>query len=82
MIMHKWVTPTRYYQLDASQDLFGVWIITRTWKGRFSKKGNSKTISVDNINHVELFISRIHKQRIKRGYTLLEYAPCPATINI
>jgi hypothetical protein len=77
MLSYEWITDTRYYRLELMQDLFGVWIITRTWRGRYSKCGNSKIISVSNQEQTQLWINRIHKERSKRGYRLLATPPTP-----
>jgi predicted DNA-binding WGR domain protein len=75
MLSYEWGTDTRYYRLELMQDLFGVWIITRRWRGRYSNCGNSKIISVSDQEQIQPWIHRIHKERSKRGYRLLTTPP-------
>lgn len=78
-MLYEWNTNTRYYRLEIMQDLFGIWMITRTWHGRYSKCGNTKIISVADQEQIQLWIHRIHKEREKRGYRLVSPSP-PALI--
>jgi hypothetical protein len=68
----EWYSPARYYRLDVTMDLFGVWIIKRTWRSRYAKYGQTLTISTRNKDEVESWINHIHKLRIQRGYALAD----------
>lgn len=70
-LCREWESPTRYYRLEIAQDMFGMWVITRLWKGRFSKKGSKLTISTDDKDAALQWLDKIGKQRAKKGYTLL-----------
>jgi hypothetical protein len=80
-MLYEWNTNTRYYRLEMMQDLFGIWMITRTWQGRYSKCGNTKIISVTDQEQIQLWTRRIHKEREKRGYRLLSSSPALHAIN-
>jgi predicted DNA-binding WGR domain protein len=72
-ICKEWQSPTRYYRLEIAQDLFGFWIITRIWRGKYAKNGQTLTISTQSKQDVENWINKIHMQRLKRGYQLIEH---------
>ena len=37
----RWETDRRYYEVHLHQDLWGTWVLTRTWGGRRSAQGNT-----------------------------------------
>jgi len=58
----------RFYGLSVQPDLFGVWVFTRNW-GRIGSFGQSKCQSFDSSQDAYAALDRLHRQKIKRGYT-------------
>jgi predicted DNA-binding WGR domain protein len=67
----EWYNTTRYYCLEISKDLFGMWLVTRTWRSRVTKKGRSLTISVDTDEQMHRWITQVTDQRKRRGYSMV-----------
>ena len=67
-ISESWQTEQRYYQADIMQDLFGTWLLKRSWGSLHSRLGNSKTLAAKDYAHALTVLEEIAKQRHKRGY--------------
>jgi predicted DNA-binding WGR domain protein len=67
-ITESWQTDQRYYQADIMQDLFGTWLVKRSWGGLGSRRGNSKTTSATDHDHALKLLSEVAKRRQQRGY--------------
>lgn len=63
-----WQTDRRYYQADISQDLFGMWVLRRSWGGLGNSRGNSKTHAFAKYEDALKFFESLAKQRLHRGY--------------
>lgn len=67
-ISTSWQTDQRYYQVDIMQDLFGTWLLKRSWGGLHSRLGNSKTLAARDYEHALRLLEEVAKHREKRGY--------------
>lgn len=63
-----WCTDCRYYQADIMQDLFGTWLIKRSWGGLGSRLGNSKIVAARDYDHAMQLLDGVAKERQQRGY--------------
>lgn len=71
-ICRQWHTKTRYYSITIEYDIFGYWVITRNWRGRFSKNGQRKVTSTLCYEEAMQCLKNVSKQREKRHYVLLD----------
>lgn len=67
-VTESWQTEQRYYQADIIQDLFGTWLVKRSWGGLGSRRGNSKTHAVTTYEDALQLIKEVSQKRQKRGY--------------
>ena len=67
-ITRYWKTDRRYYQAEIMQDLFGVWIIKRTWGGLNSRRGGNDTKHANSYDEALQMLHSTAKRRIARGY--------------
>ncbi|MEZ4682107.1 MAG: hypothetical protein R2932_48665 [Caldilineaceae bacterium] len=63
-----WVTDRRYYVAEVKQDIFGAWVLERTWGSRFSQRGNHSTVLAQNYDHALVLMGEVAKRRIARKY--------------
>lgn len=67
-ISQSWRTDRRYYQVDISQDLFGAWVLKRSWGGLSNHQRNSKTHAFAEYEEALKFFGVVARKRQKRGY--------------
>lgn len=67
-----WTTASRYYIAEVMQDLFGTWLLKRSWGGLGSRRGSSMTIPAENYEEALSLLADTAKRRRKRGYILAE----------
>jgi len=60
----------RCYRVRVYQDLLGDWVMVRSWGSLDTLRGGSKTDLVD-CSDVEGLLLGIEKQRVKKGYSLV-----------
>ncbi len=65
---HRWETDSRYYVAEVTQDLFGTWVVKRSWGSRTTKRGNSLTSEAESYEHALRLLDQIAKRRVHRGY--------------
>ena len=63
-----WTTASRYYIAEVTQDLFGTWLLKRSWGGLGSRRGSSMTIPAENYEEAQMLLASVARQREKRGY--------------
>lgn len=63
-----WRTERRYYQADILQDLFGTWLLKRSWGGLGSRRRSSMTHVVTAYEEALQLLDEVAKKRLKRGY--------------
>lgn len=68
-ITKRWETDRRYYVAELGQDLFGGWLIKRSWGGRHTHRGSSMTIHAHDYAHALHLLDEVAKRRKARGYT-------------
>jgi predicted DNA-binding WGR domain protein len=57
----------RFYEIEATLDLFDVWCVTRSW-GRIGTHGQSLIRSFDCTRTVESEIIALQRIKLQRGY--------------
>ena len=67
-MLARWETPTRYYVARLDRDLFGAWLLTLYWGGRFSRLGRVRTIGLQSAEAVEQFVNALDRRRLGRHY--------------
>ncbi len=68
-ITTRWQKGNRYYVAELMQDLFGAWILKRTWGSIQTHRGHSKTLCADDYEHARKLLREVEKRRKTRGYT-------------
>lgn len=63
-----WRTERRYYQAELMQDLFGTWLVKRSWGGLGSRARQSKTMPAADYDHALTLLEDVGKRRQQRGY--------------
>jgi hypothetical protein len=64
----RWVTASRYYIVEVIQDLFGVWLVKRSWGSLRNQRGNSLSTPAESYEHACALLTEIEKRRTARGY--------------
>ena len=65
----EWNKNTRYYGIDLCQDLFGQWVVKRTWgKDHTIGAGQSRTDICQNYYEALSLYEKQRCRRQKRGY--------------
>ncbi len=59
----------RYYRLDLSPDLFGRWVLCRTW-GRIGRQACEMRQSFPERAAALVALRRLYRQKCQRGYSL------------
>ena len=67
-----WQSDSRYYRAEITQDLFGQWTLERQWSGLWQKGGRKVVELLDSVEQGLQQLDLIHKQRLARGYNLIE----------
>ena len=67
-ITRRWETDTRYYAVEVCQDLFGEWLVKRSWGGQRNLRGNSLTTYAEDHAHALTMLDGVAKRRRARGY--------------
>lgn len=67
----RWQTDTRYYVAEVMQDLFGNWLLRRSWGGLRSARSQSMTVHADSYEHALQLLADVQKRRTQRGYRII-----------
>lgn len=68
-LQSKWQRDTRFYTLTLCQNLFGEWIITKTWGSAISRGfGKSKDLNYQDYQAALKTYYELQELREKRGY--------------
>jgi hypothetical protein len=68
-----WKKNTRFYSIDLCQDLWGHWLIMRTWGSNRSRGAGRSTYTVcQNFETACNLYEKQKSRRLKRGYFALE----------
>jgi predicted DNA-binding WGR domain protein len=65
-----WKREHRYYQAELRQDLFGNWIVMKTWGRIGSRLGGVKETLCRSYEEANSSFQTTVRRRKKRGYTL------------
>ena len=64
----RWKKETRYYVAEVLQDLFGTWLLRRSWGSLVTQRGHSQTIPTADYSHALKLLDETVKRRRRRGY--------------
>lgn len=67
-ITQRWQTARRYYVVEVTQDLFGNWLVKRSWGGLGSHRSNSVTMPANDYKQALKLLEDVAKRRQQRGY--------------
>lgn len=68
-LQSKWQRDTRFYTLTLCQNLYGSWIITKTWGSAVTRGfGKSKDIDCPDYQVGLAIYYKLQQRREKRGY--------------
>jgi predicted DNA-binding WGR domain protein len=66
----RWTSPTRHYTAAVHQDLFGDWVLVRSWGGQGSFRGGHRVRVAADREQALQWLSREARRRERRGYRL------------
>lgn len=58
-LIHRWQKGNRYYVAELMQDLFGIWILKRTWGSIDTYRGHTKTLYTNNYDDAIKLLSNL-----------------------
>jgi hypothetical protein len=67
-MLARWEAPTRYYVARLDRDLFGAWLLTLYWGGRFNRLGRVRMIALQSTEAAEEFVHALERRRLGRRY--------------
>jgi hypothetical protein len=67
-MLARWETSTRYYVARLDRDLFGSWLLTLYWGGRFNRLGRVRKIGLQSAEAAEEFVNALDRLRLGRHY--------------
>ncbi|MEJ1343166.1 MAG: WGR domain-containing protein [Candidatus Sedimenticola sp. (ex Thyasira tokunagai)] len=71
--MHQiWNKGTRYYSVRLERDLFGAWVVIRTWGRIGTSMGRIRTDPASSFEEGLSQIEAIEKNRVSHGYTRIQ----------
>lgn len=76
-LTRRWQTDTRYYVVEVTQDLFGYWLVKRTWGGLGNHRGNSVTTLANDYAQALKLLEEVTKRRRQRGYVCTSHLSTP-----
>ena len=66
-----WRRKTRYYSIELRQNLFGEWIVVRSWGDIRSKRGRQMEQVCDSFESADSAFNEAEKRRQIRKYKLV-----------
>ena len=66
-LIAQWESPSRWYVVELAPDLFGCWVLTRSWGGRGSNRRGSKQELVTDASDARARIAAIDGRRGRPG---------------
>ncbi len=67
-VFQAWETERKYYRAHLSQDLFGDWIVERTWGSKISRRAGEKPDYCFSYQDGICKLSNIGKRRMRHQY--------------
>ncbi len=65
---HHWQTEQRYYIAEVTQDLFGQWLLRRSWGSHHSARGNEQRLPAASYEEALRLLQATARRRNTRGY--------------
>ncbi len=71
----RWERGTRYYEAYIHQDLWGAWVLTRSWGRRGTRLG--RTVHLPCLSYLDARdrLARLDRRRKRRGYNPVPVVP-------
>jgi hypothetical protein len=66
--LKRWETDTKYYKTHLYKDLFGCWILEKSWGSKFTRRGGGQLVCCTSYDDGIKKLNSIGKLRKKRGY--------------
>lgn len=63
-----WQSDTRYYRVTLQKNLFGNWILIKSWGGLNNHLNGGTSCLIQNINDLDQIIASIDATRRKHSY--------------
>lgn len=73
----RWERGTRYYEAYVHQDLWGAWVLTRSWGRRGTRLGRTMDLPCLSYPDARARLAALDRRRKRRGYTLVPVVPEP-----
>ncbi len=67
-LTYRWQKGNLYYVAELMQDLFGAWLLKRTWGSIRTHRGQNMTLYTDNYEDALKLLRDVEKRRKARGY--------------
>lgn len=69
-LFQKWDNKNRYYTVYLHKDLFGAWMLERSWGGKQNRIGGGKTIICSSYNDGLEKIKKLYKIKQIHNYNI------------
>jgi predicted DNA-binding WGR domain protein len=73
----RWERGTRYYEAYVHQDLWGAWVLTRSWGRRGTRLGRTVHLPCSSYPDARACLVALDRRRKRRGYTPVPVVPEP-----
>ena len=70
---YRWETDSRYYKACLYKDLFNDWVLEKTWRSKFNRRGGEQLICCDSYVDGLSKIKTLNSLRKRRGYIFKTY---------
>ena len=67
-ILRRWESSSRYYCAEVIPDLFGDWVVRRSWGSLGARRGSSKVQPMPDYAAAVRELETIDQRRRRRGY--------------
>jgi predicted DNA-binding WGR domain protein len=73
----RWEKGSRYYEAYVHQDLWGAWVLTRSWGRRRTRLGRTVHLACLSYPDARDRLAALDRRRMRRGYTIVSAIPEP-----
>lgn len=78
----RWERGTRYYEAYVHQDLWGAWVLTRSWGRRRTRLGRTVHLPCSSYPDAWERLAALSRRRVRRGYATVLVASEPNRLSI